>query len=342
MILNNYITTYLVCSFLSLFIGIIAVIYGFPVWKKWDLNKEDEEQYRLEKKIYLIITVLSLGFLLRILMIPLWFLALHSMIISIPGAMCLVGVHNAAPSISYVASSLKLVLPAFYGYWLILNMLDRKVVTQPFIKQKLMLLTPLGIFILAETIFDVSFFFSTPPRQVSCCTSLFDVPRDDILQIAIESTWVWVVIFYILAIIILGNIIYFLIAHKKSTSSGRENRFGSKALMLVETPLAIFFFVVFVLALQTKISPLFLHLPFHHCIFCLCQEVMDALISFCMVFIGITLFTIYFWIVSSKNYADANPVLAPNMITLLKWSGFMLAGGVGIMSIHLGIIFLTF
>ena len=335
MILNTYILTYLVCSLLSLFIGVIAVVSGFYVWKRWNINNEAEEQYRLEKRVYLIITVLSLGFFLRILMIPLWFKALHSMIISIPGAMCLVGVHNADAPVSYIASGLKLVLPALYGYWLVLNLLDRKAPTQPFMKQKLFFLIPLGLFILVETILDTSFFFSTPPRQVSCCTSLFDVPRDDILQIVTQTTWFWVNLFYVLAVVMCADIIYFFIVQKRSLTTERGWWFGNKPLMLVETPFIIFLFIVFIIALQTKISPLFLHLPFHHCIFCLCQEVWDALLSLSMVFTGLTLFLIYFWIVSSRNYKGYNHVLGRNMIKLLNGAAFLFFGGVIIMSIHL-------
>jgi len=136
MILNNYIITYLVCSFLSLFVGLVAAVNGFQVWRRWDITSQEEEQYRLEKRVYLIITLLSLGLILRFLMVPLWFWTLHSMIISIPGAMCLVGVHNTNAPLSYIASGLKLVMLPLYGYWLFLNYLDRKVVKQPFMKQK--------------------------------------------------------------------------------------------------------------------------------------------------------------------------------------------------------------
>ena len=335
MILNSYIITYLVCSALSLFLGLAAAINGFRIWKKWDIGSEADEQYRLEKQVYLIITVLSLGFFLRLLMVPLWFWTLHSMIISIPGAMCLVGVHNINAPISYIASSLKLVLPALYGYWLILNMLDRQIATQPFIKQKLMFLTPLGVIILAETILDITFFFSTPPRQVSCCTSLFDIPREDILSIVTESTWIWVVIFYILALMILGEIVYFLIAQKRSILPGRGRWFGKKSVMFFETIGIVVALVVFIFALHTRISPLFLGLPFHHCVFCLGQEVWDALVSFSMIFIGLVLLLIYFWVVSSARYREVNPVLSGNMVMLLKFSGSMLALGLIILSIHL-------
>jgi len=335
MILNNYIITYLVCSLLSLFMGVIAALNGFAAWRKWNINNQAEEQYRLEKKVYLIITILSLGFLLRLLMIPLWFRTLQSMIISIPGAMCLVGVHNAGAPYSYISSSLKLVLPVWYGYWLILNLLDRKIVTQPFMKNKLAALTPLGILIILETVLDVSFFFSTPPRQVSCCTSLFDIPRNDILQIVTESTWLWVYIFYALSIIILAQTVYFLIAQKKSALTGKGWWFGKKTVIFFEAPVIIFLFTTLVIAFQTKISPLFLHLPFHHCIFCLCQEVWDALLCFCMILAGLSLFLIYFSVVCSSNYKEVNTVLSKDMTTLLKWSACMTAGGLIVLSIHL-------
>jgi len=268
-------------------------------------------------------------------MVPLWFCTLHSMIISIPGAMCLVGVHNINAPISYIASSLKLVLPALYGYWLILNLLDRQIATQPFMKQKMVFLSPLGILILAETILDASFLFSVPPRQVSCCTSLFDIPREGVVQIITESTWIWVVIFYILALLIVVEIVYFMLAQTRSSSPGEGRWFGKKSVMWLETSAVIVFFIVFILALHTKISPLFLHLPFHHCVFCLGQEVWDALLSFALIFIGVSLLLIYFWVVSSVNYRDVNPILGEKMVTLLKCSGCLFAGGLAILSTRL-------
>jgi len=338
MILNSYIITYLVCSCLSLFIGLTALGHGFYVWRKWDMTSDAEQQYGLEKKVYLIITILSLGFILRFLMVPLWFWTLHSMIASISGAMCLVGVHNINTPVSYISSGLKLALPVFYGYWLTLNFLDRQVATQPFMKQKLIFLSPLGILVLVETVLDATFLISVPPRQVSCCTSLFDVPRDNIPQIVTGSTWIWVVVFYCLAAFIIGEMIWFLIAQKRSVSSKEGWWFGKKSVMILETLIIVFTIAVFVLSLHTKIAPLFLNLPFHHCIFCLGQEVWDALLSFTLIFSGLAMLLVYFWVVSSDSYSDVNTYLGEKMRTMLKWAGFLLTGGVIILSIHIGLI----
>lgn len=335
MIINNFIITYLVCSFTSIFIGLVAVFNGFYAWKKWDINNHSDEQYILEKRIYLLITILSVGFFIRLMMVPLWFFSLHSMIISIPGAMCLVGVHNVNAPLSYIASTLKLVLPALYGYWLILNFLDRQAESQPFMKQKLIFIAPLGILILLETILDISFFFSNPPRQVSCCTSLFDVPMNNIPSVVLQSTWIWLIIFYILIPFILFELLYFFIAQKKSTYSVHKWWFGNKTVLFSETLLIAFTFFVFILALHTKISPLFLKLPFHLCIFCLGQNVWDMLLSFILIFTGLMLFMYYFWVVCSKNYSNVNSILNINVSGLLKWSGYMLLAGLAILSIHL-------
>lgn len=335
MILNSYIIAYFVCMAMSCFTGLIAAFNGFPLWKNWNIKSDAEAQYSLEKKVYLIITVLFLAFSLRILMFPLWFFTLHTMIPSVPGAMCLVGVHNINPSVSYVASALKLITPVFYAYWLILNMLDRKIETQPFMKQKLWLLTPLGILILIESILDTSFFFSVAPRQVSCCTSLFDIPRGDILQVVTESPWLWVVVFYGLSIVFSAEAAYFFTAQKKSIH--RENGwwFGEKTIMFIQTFFIILIFITFILSLHTKISPLFLGLPFHHCIFCLCQEVWDALCSFFMIFIGLSLFLIYFWTVSSADYMPLNQRCGIFMKNLLKWACCLFLSGLIILTIHL-------
>ena len=320
---------------MSFFTGLIAAFNGFAVWKNWNIESDAEDQYRLEKKVYLIITVLFLGFALRLLMFPLWFFILHTMIPSVPGAMCLVGIHNINPSVSYVASVFKLVMPVFYAYWLILNLLDRRIETQPFMKQKLWLLTPLGTLILIETIIDALFLFSVPPRQVSCCTSLFDVPRNDLLQIVSESSWLWVVVFYSLSVILLCTMVYFFTAQKKSMLTGKGWWFGKKNFMLIETLFIILVFITFILSLHTKISPLFLGLPFHHCIFCLCQEVWDALCSFFMIFTGLSFFLIYFWTVSGVNYMPLNQNCGIFMGKLLKWAGCFFLSGLTILTVHL-------
>lgn len=332
--INNYIVTYLVCSVLSLVMGLVAAVNGLYAVRRWESTGATEEQYRLEKRIYLIITLVSLGLCLRLLMVPLWFGTLHSMLGSLPGAMCLTGVHNSNAPYSYLASSLKLLLPPFYVFWLILNALDRKVASQPFMKEKLLFLIPLGILILGESLLDAYFFLTVPYRQVSCCTSLFDVPKANITPIVAQS-WGWPVIFYALIIFIWGEVMYFFVGQKRSVLSERAWWFGKKLLMFMETTLIFTTFGVFIHVLNVNLSPLFLHRPLHHCIFCLGQETWDAAFFISMIYSGLVLLLAYFWCVSSIHYRSLNPILTERMTKLLGWSGAMLTGGIIILSAHL-------
>lgn len=332
--INNYVVTYIVCSVLSLVMGLVAAVNGLYAARRWESAGPTEDQYHLEKRVYLIMTLVSLGLCLRLFMVPLWFGTLHSLLGSIPGAMCLMGVHNSNTPYSYLASGLKLLLPPFYGFWLILNSLDRKVASQPFLNQKLLLLTPLGILILGETLLDTYFFFTVPYRQVSCCTSLFDMPRANVTHFVTQSR-AWLSIFYTLIIFIWAEVLYFFFAQKGSIRSARGWWFGNKAVMFGETVLIIATFGVFIHVLNVSLSPLFLHRPWHQCIFCLGQEAWDALLFFGAIFLGLTFFLIYFWVVSFARYREFDLTLTDQMTKLLAWSGAMLTGGIIILSVHL-------
>ncbi|MGV8073566.1 MAG: hypothetical protein AB2L11_03245 [Syntrophobacteraceae bacterium] len=333
MILNNYIITYLLCALISTLIGVIAACTGIGVWKRWDAGSALEEQYRLEKKVYLIITILSLGFLIRLLSAPLWFWTLESMIISIPGAMCLVGVHNIALPVSYMASGMKLIQPVFYGYWLILNFLDRKVIEQPFMKQKLLLLAPLGFLVLMETGLDAAFLFSVPPRQVSCCTSLFDLPGESAPAVVTTASEPhWLPLFYWAAVLILADIFLLMPVHGKRIAAAVRLRKRNKTTASIRTLLAFFALAACIAAIHGTISPLLLKLPFHHCVFCLCQQRLDALVAFCLIFAGLSLFTICAWLIATiGKWAECSDVTDP-IDGMVKWAGFLVLGGVTILS----------
>ncbi len=337
MILNSHAITYLVCSFISFVIGFFAVVSGFLVWKKWDITSQAEEQYRLEKKVYLIITVLSLGFILKLLMIPLWFWTLYSMIPSVPGAMCLVGIHNIAVPVSYIASTLKFVTFFLCGYWLLMNHFDRKIIIQPFMKPKMIFLIPLGFLILCETILDISFLLSVPPRQISCCTSLFDVPEMPPDQMITSSTWVWVTTSNVLFLFIIGEVLWFIFS-KKAGPFMKGRLSGNKYFLILQTLFIAMVFIIFIQALQINISPVLLGIPLHHCIFCLCQKDWVALLSVSIIFMGLILFLFFSWFVSMAEYGKVYTVLEEKMVILLKFSGVFLGIGVIILFVHLLIV----
>ena len=331
---NNYIVTYLLCSFLSLILGLLAAANGLWAARRWESAGATEEQYRLEKRVYLIMTLMICGLGLRLLMVPLWFATLQSLLGSIPGAMCLTGVHNCNTPYSYLASGLKLLLPPFYGFWLLLNALDRQLASQPFLRQKLLFLAPLGILLIGESLLDAYFFLSVPYRQVSCCSSLLDLPKASIAP-TVTHAWNGLALLYALLLFIGAEILYCFQIQKRSAAAAPPWWFGNKVVMLWESALIVATFSILIYLLDVTLSPLFLHRPEHHCIFCLGQEVWDVLGAVGMIFLGLLLLLIYFWSVSLARYRDLPPLLTDRMTRLLAWSGTMLAAGTIILSLHL-------
>lgn len=313
MIANNYTVTYSVLSAISLSLGLAAAYKGYRIQKEWNIESSAEKQYELEKQVYLPITLVVVGFYLRLFLIPLWFLTLSSLIPSIPGAMCLTGVHEAGKPYSYIATSLKFVLPPIYGFWLALNGIDRKIVNSPFMRTKMLFLIPIICFIITETAFDLRFLLGIHPRQVSCCTSVFDMPDSSVLEYFAHQTWSWFLLFNAASILILISVLrHVRLPHK--TNSCSNARISNVELVTVLI-LSVAALCAFVLGLHTKVGPMLLETPFHHCVFCLLQNVLTAPIFTLLTMTGIWLTVIYILNIQLLRRKDR----LPGGLAHLKW-----------------------
>lgn len=307
MILNTYILTYLLLSFLSLAVGLAAIVHGLCVARKWRPERSSEEQYALEKKVYLSITLVTLGFYMRLMLVPLWFLTLQSLVPSIPGAMCLCGVHLAKTPYAFIATTLKFILPMAYGYWLALNALDRSIESQPLMRRKLYTLIPLGLLMVAESFFDLTFLFSVKPRVVECCSSIFDDPAQRFLQTMTYSGWGWVIVFFAAGFVLLALATFLL----------RRVRSRAGILLWMLGPLTL---IAFVLAIHTRLSPMFLYAQFHHCIFCVWQKLPDMIVTTLAVCVSCWASLIYAATRGVYKHPDAAISADAYAKLLLKWA----------------------
>jgi hypothetical protein len=139
------------------------------------------------------------------------------------------------------------------------------------------------------------------------------------------------VAFFVFSFALFGQIVYLLPTKKGVISQIKVQWYQKKWVVILETLMIIIVFVIFIVILHTKISPLFLSFPLHQCIFCLLQKFPVALLSFIMIFIGLNLLLIYFWITCSREYRDVQVMVKEELVKLLKWSGYMLIGGLGIL-----------
>jgi hypothetical protein len=321
---SGFSAVYLLISAISLVLGMAAAINAHKVHKRLDFDLLPEERYELEKQVYLVITLMGLGLLLRLFLVPLWFITLSRLMPTIPGAMCLTGVHMASPMLGFSATALKFMLPLAYGYWLVLNYFDRRMETHPFMLSKLTALIPILGLMAVESFIDNRFLMKFEPEPTACCTSIFDVPRPGISALSTWDTWGFVVGFYLCLLVLI-----LLLLQRRENN--KPIRYGIWSLTTC-TP------VFFIIALHTKISPLFLQAPYHHCIFCLWQRSPDSAVSTILVVVGTWLLLCYLAITSSINYHCIRSEIDNDLQRLSTYAmGMMLAGGLSL-GTHLALV----
>lgn len=292
MIINDMVVSYFVMMALSLGICIPAALTGWRAANKWKMHKTGKVQDHTEKAAYLVIVFLCLGFSIRLFMIPLWFLTLQSLIPHVPGAMCMTGLHLLDIPISIYATILKFFIPLAYIYWLILNSVDRRIESQPFMTKKLRIVVLLAGLMILESFLDIHFLLSVKPKVVHCCTSIFDASRFGVIKAIRHGTMVWAFLFYSFFALM---IVTFIVRFK-----------SEKIMKIISAASSIMAMIFFVLMLHTKVSPLVLETPYHQCIFCLWQNAVDITIASGIVILGLWFNVVYASLPCVKEYPAAS------------------------------------
>jgi hypothetical protein len=257
MILNPGVLSLLIGSALVTAMLLYAAYFALMITRKWDITSGSEAQLNLERKTYLISTIMTyvLGF--ELLSLFLFVFTADRLRTLFVGAMCAAGTLNLNGS-GYPTLLLKLLSFLLAGIWLVLNYVDNKGFDYPLTRQKYLLLLGITPLILADTIVQNVYFFSLKPHVItSCCGSLFSADETGIgsslaaIPMAPAS-------------IALGVVLLLLF------SSGAYFLFSGRGALLFS-----FFsgasFLVSIAALISFISLYIYELPTHHCPFCILQ-----------------------------------------------------------------------
>ena len=245
-------------SILVSFMVLYSASYAFLILRKWDLRSGSELQLNLERKTYLISTLLAYAFGFQLLSLFLYVFTADQIHTFFVGAMCAAG-SLYANEFGYPTLIVKLVNFLLAGLWLVLNYVDNRGYDYPLIKTKssfLLLLVPL---ILLETFLQGNYFLRLNPNIItSCCGTLFST---DTFVLPSELTFFQSIpakaTFYLTLLLTVGvGAFYF---HK---GTGAYVFSGLSALSFVVSVIAIFSFI----------SPYIYELPTHHCPFCVLQR----------------------------------------------------------------------
>lgn len=232
--------------------------YAINIIRNWDIKSGSELQLALERKTYLISTIIAYAFGFQLVSFFLFIYTANDLRVFFVGAMCAVGTLNVN-SYGYPTLILKVVNFLLAGSWLILNHTDNKAFDYPLIKTKYSLLLLITPFIVAETVLQLLYFQGLHPNIItSCCGSLFSTEALGMASslAAVPSIPMKIVFYSAMAFVLMCGI-YFYRTLK-----------GGYFFSLAST---LFFFIA-IEALISFICLYFYELPTHHCPFCILQR----------------------------------------------------------------------
>jgi hypothetical protein len=152
---------------------LIAAGFGLRIVRHWDIRSGSELQLDLERRTYLISTLVTWCFAAEVVSLLLFVYNAEQMSTQLVGAMCATGVLNADPW-GWPALFLKVVVFFAGAVWLMLNRVDNQAPDYPLVRVKYGLLLVLLPLVTLEAAAQLAFFLGLDPDVItSCCGALF-------------------------------------------------------------------------------------------------------------------------------------------------------------------------
>ena len=202
--LSDVVIAFLLIELIIIVLMGISQYFVVRIMRLWDFNSTSNLQYDLEKRNYLVNTILFFAVVCKIVLFVFFALSLNELADVVPGAMCSAGVIGSN-KFGGILLLLKLLLIFGFGLWLIINSLDLKATNFPYLKQKYIIFTILFIAVLIEFAAEILFFSNVPLKvPVFCCSVVFQAPK-----LPFGYTKLNLVIFYyaIFAVILMLNLL---------------------------------------------------------------------------------------------------------------------------------------
>jgi len=238
---------------------VYSAYYGVRIIRQWDIRSGSELQLSLERKTYLLSTIMSYVLAFQLASLFLFIFTADDIHPLFVGAMCAAGTLNVN-QYGYPTVIMKMINSLLAGVWLILNYADNRAFDYPLIKKKYLLLMVIAPLVFAEMTVQGSYFINMKANVItSCCGSLFSTETEGVTSsIAALPRIPIEIAFYASMALTLGSGIYFYLSNNKSG--------------YLYSALSIATFAISVAALISFISLYLYELPSHHCPFCILQK----------------------------------------------------------------------
>jgi len=241
--------------------GLTSAMLGYSVWqgvriiRYWDIRSGSEQQLELERRTYLVSTIMSYAMGFQLLSLLLFIYTADTLSPMFIGAMCAAG-SLKVNALGYPTLILKIVSCLLAGLWLIVNTTDNKAHDYPLIRAKYWLLLILTPVVIGETALQGGYLLSLKPNIItSCCAILFSTDATPVMSelLSLPRSFLQPAFFASAAITIaLGLSVYL----------------KTKGAMLFSFA-SIIHCLISIIALISFISMYIYELPTHHCPFCI-------------------------------------------------------------------------
>lgn len=228
---------------------------GLQILARWDLRSSSAEQLRLERKTWLVSSLVGVALVFEIASGLLFVQTVDDLHPLFVGAMCATGVLNVHPA-GWQALSAKIAVFFAAALWVALNRLDQRAEDFPLVRLKYALLLPLTVLIGLDLWFQARFFHALKPDVItSCCGSLFGAAgAGTAAELAALPVGTMMAAFYFTAALFLGAALFAL-------------RFPAGVLRYLLSALSVLTFFVSLAATVSFLSLYVYELPTHHCPF---------------------------------------------------------------------------
>jgi len=330
MILNALSITMIFIGALSALLAIWGGISSLILYRKWKRPAAPEEKTSLEDRSYLILLIMVIVLLVRLINWPLFYVTLQSFISDIEGAMCIFGVTQVKVGLTRFSEILKPITFFLIGGWLVLHVLDRATKTSPLMRRKLFLLSTISLLVLIDSLGDIFLILGIAPESlVSCCTTITDIlnrPTRTTPESIFGPQYAQFLqsIFLITHLALIGFVGLILRSKKP-----RRAILGFLCLFSIVNA------VLFLLSQIEVFAPRMMHLPFHHCLYCLWQYVPDSIVMYLLFILGT--FSVG-WGFTTELFGRQGEAadLLPGYLRKIYWFAFFfLSASLMILLIHL-------
>jgi hypothetical protein len=251
-LLSNEVIVYLLSETVLYLLLFIAFIATLGLLQKWNFDLFTTEQFVLENRSYLVMTIIFFVMLLKVVLLPYFVYTIDNLSDLIPGAMCGAGVIKAN-EYGNPLLVLKIIILFLSGLWLSMNSMDLKAKNYPYLKLKSWFFIIIFFLLSGEFLLDILYFTHIETTNpVSCCSVIFgQTGGANGLPFGLDIPKL-LILFYLLFTLILLTVL--------------------SDLAVMSIVASLFFAVVAYYAVVYFFGTYIYELPTHQCPFCMLQD----------------------------------------------------------------------